>query len=88
MSHIVGQTENRQRTGMCGKISTHWGASRMRLVPWLLAMFIASAALGIGSLVAIVAGPGLTGLLYILVIVALIGFVGSGALLIIATWRH
>jgi hypothetical protein len=51
-------------------------------------MFIASAALGIGSLVAIVAGPGLTGLLYILVIVALIGFVGSGALLIIATWRH
>jgi hypothetical protein len=35
----------------------------MRLVPWLLAMFIASAALGIGSLVAIVATPGLTGLL-------------------------
>jgi hypothetical protein len=49
-------------------------------------MFIASAALGIGSLVAIVAGPGLTGLLYILVIIAVIGFVGSGALLIIATW--
>jgi len=60
----------------------------MRLVPWLLAMNIASATLGIGSLVAIIASPGLTGLLFVLVIVAVIGFVGSGALLIIATWRH
>jgi hypothetical protein len=63
----------------------------MRLVSWLLAMVIGSAALAIGSLAAgfFIAGgrPDLMVLLFVLVIVAVIGFCCSSALLIIWTWR-
>jgi hypothetical protein len=62
----------------------------MRLVSWLLAMVIGSAALAIGSLAAglFFAGgrPDLMVLLFVLVIVAVIGFCCSSALLIIWTW--